>query len=305
MGAFLFRRIVSSAFVVLGVSVLAFSISHLTGDPAALMLPPEASPEDLDAFRHAMGYDRPVHIQYLDFLSRAVRGDLGNSLWQHRPALELVAERIPASAELALTSLTVSVLVAFPMGILAAINRGSVFDRLLTVGAVLGFSMPVFWLGLILMDLFSVRLGLLPTSGRDGIVHLILPSMTLGVYFAAVNARLVRSSMVEVLGEAYITTARGKGLSERTVLLAHALKNASIPVVTQLGLQVGSLMGGAILTETVFAWPGLGRLIVQSVTRRDFPLLQAGVLVTSLIFVTVNFLLDVLYGFLDPRIKYD
>lgn len=304
MSRYICRRLIQSVFVILAVSFVVFMLSHLTGDPAALMLPPDASPEQYLEFRHRMGLDRPLLAQYVNYLSEALRGDLGTSLWHRQPALDLVLERLPATGELALVAMLLSIAIGFPAGILSATRRNSVIDRLSMLGAVLGQAMPVFWLGLMLILIFGVKLHLLPTSGRGGLLNMVLPATTLGAYFVARNARLVRSSLLEVLTQEYITTARSKGLPERVVLWRHALKNAMMPVVTMLGLQVGTLLGGAIVAETVFAWPGLGRLIVQSVTHRDFPLLQAAVLLTSVIFVAINLLVDIIYGFLDPRIRY-
>jgi ABC-type dipeptide/oligopeptide/nickel transport system permease component len=302
---YLTRRAIHSVFVLLGVSLVVFGVAHLTGDPAALMLPPDASREQLAQFRHDMGYDRPLIVQYTDFLTRALRGDFGASLWTKQPAISLVLERLPATLELACAAMIFSIVVAFPLGMLSATHRGSVGDRLAMVVAVLGQSMPVFWLGLALIMLFGENLRLLPVGGRGTPAHLVLPTFTLGAYFAARNARILRSSLLETLGQEYVRTARAKGLFEQAVLWRHALRNALISVLTLLGLQFGALLGGAIVTETVFAWPGLGRLIVESITHRDFPLLQTSALFISLVFMLLNIAVDLLYTAIDPRIRLE
>jgi peptide/nickel transport system permease protein len=251
-----------------------------------------------------MGFDRPIYEQYLRYLGGAVRGDLGNSLWQHRPALGLVLDRVPATLELAAAALLVSLLIGVTVGIIAAVKRGSVFDSLATMAAVAGNSMPVFWLGIVLILTVSVWLRLLPASGRGGIDRLILPALTLGAYSGAIMARLLRSSLIEVLSKEYVRTARAKGLRERVVIYRHSLKNAALPVVTVFGLQVGTLLAGAIITETVFAWPGMGLLAIQAVRDRDVPVVQAFVTIAALIVLAVNLCVDFLYGYLDPRIRY-
>jgi ABC-type dipeptide/oligopeptide/nickel transport system permease component len=267
------------------------------------MLPGDSSVEELAALRHALGLDRPLVVQYVAFLGDAVRGDFGTSFRHQQPALPLVLERLPATLELAFAALVLAIVIALPLGILAAIYRGRVVDMLAMAFAVVGQATPYFWMGIMLILIVSLELGWLPTSGRGGWQHLILPAVTLGTHFAAALARLTRTSMLEVLGQNFVVTARAKGLAERTVVLGHALKNAAVPIMTLIGLQFGTLLGGAVVTETIFAWPGVGRLAVQSIFVRDYPVVQAGVLVLALSFVAINLAVDVLYGWLDPRIR--
>jgi peptide/nickel transport system permease protein len=299
------RKLGHTAFVALGVVTLVFMALRLSGDPASTMLPGDASVDELIALRQAMGLDRPLYVQYARFLTDAAAGDFGTSFRHQEPALRLVLERLPATLELAFAALILAVVVAMPLGIVAALNRGRLADVLAMTFAVIGQATPYFWMGIMLILVVSVELGWLPTSGRGGWQHLVLPAVTLGTHFAAVLARLTRTSMLEVLGQNYVTTARAKGLSERAVILAHALKNAAVPVVTLIGLQFGTLLGGAVVTETIFAWPGVGRLAVQSIFVRDYPVVQAGVFVLALAFVAINLLVDLLYGLLDPRIRLE
>ena len=300
---FVTRRLLHTALVTLGVVTLAFVALRLSGDPAATMLPGDASVDELRDLRHALGLDQPLHVQYVTFLGGAVRGDFGDSFRHQQPAFGLVLERLPATLELAFAALLLAVAVALPLGIVAAIYRGRAVDMLAMGFAVVGQATPYFWMGIMLILVVSVELGWLPTSGRGGWPHLILPAVTLGTHFAASLARLTRTSMLEVLGQNFVTTARAKGLGEPRVVLAHALKNAAVPVVTLIGLQFGTLLGGAVVTETIFAWPGVGRLAVQSIFVRDYPVVQAGVLVLALVFVAINLAVDLLYGTLDPRIR--
>jgi peptide/nickel transport system permease protein len=303
MLGYVFRKVFHTAFVALGVVTLAFAALRLSGDPAATMLPGDASVEELVALRHQLGLDGPLWLQYVQFLGGALTGDFGTSFRHQQPALPLVLERLPATLELAGAALALAVALALPLGILAAVYRGRLLDVLAMAFAVVGQATPYFWMGIMLILVVSVELGWLPTSGRGGVERLILPAVTLGTHFAASLARLTRTSMLEVLGQQFVTTARAKGLSERSVVLAHALKNAAVPVVTLIGLQFGTLLGGAVVTETIFAWPGVGRLAVQSVFVRDYPVVQAGVFVLALTFVAINLLVDLLYGVLDPRIR--
>ncbi len=300
---FVTRRLLHTALVTLGVVTLAFVALRLSGDPAATMLPGDASVDELRDLRHALGLDRPLHVQYVAFLGSAVRGDFGDSFRHQQPAFGLVLERLPATLELAFAALLLAVAVALPLGIVAAIYRGRAVDMLAMGFAVVGQATPYFWMGIMLILVVSVELGWLPTSGRGGWPHLILPAVTLGTHFAASLARLTRTSMLEVLGQNFVTTARAKGLGEPRVVLAHALKNAAVPVVTLIGLQFGTLLGGAVVTETIFAWPGVGRLAVQSIFVRDYPVVQAGVLVLALVCVTITLAVDLLYRTLDPRIR--
>jgi peptide/nickel transport system permease protein len=300
---FVTRRLLHTALVTLGVVTLAFVALRLSGDPAATMLPGDASVDELRHLRRTLGLDQPLHVQYVAFLAGAVRGDFGESFRHQQPAFGLVLERLPATLELAFAALLLAVVVALPLGIVAALYRGRAADMLAMGFAVVGQATPYFWMGIMLILVVSVELGWLPTSGRGGWPHLILPAVTLGTHFAASLARLTRTSMLEVLGQNFVTTARAKGLGEPRVVLAHALKNAAVPVVTLIGLQFGTLLGGAVVTETIFAWPGVGRLAVQSIFVRDYPVVQAGVLVLALVFVAINLAVDLLYGTLDPRIR--
>jgi peptide/nickel transport system permease protein len=300
---YLARKLAHTAFVAFGVVTLVFVALRMSGDPAATMLPGDASVDELRDLRHALGLDQPLHVQYVRFLASAVTGDFGMSLRHQEPAMGLVLERLPATLELAFAALLLSVAVALPLGILAALHRGRLADMLAMAFAVVGQATPYFWMGIMLILIFAVELQWVPTSGRGGLERLILPAVTLGTHFMAVLARLTRTSMLEVLGQNYVTTARAKGLTERSVVLVHALKNAAVPVVTLIGLQFGTLLGGAVVTETIFAWPGVGRLAVQSIFVRDYPVVQAGVFVLALSFVAINLLVDLLYGWLDPRTR--
>ena len=304
MKAYLIRRLWQSLLVLLGVSVVVFLILHLTGDPAALLLPPDATAEDIAKFRTAMGFDDPVAVQYLRFLKGAVRGDFGESLRHGEPAMALVVERLPATFQLAGAGLLIALCLAIPAGIVSAVRRNTAVDYVSTVVALLGQAMPTFWLGIMLILVFSVRLNWLPSSGRGGLEHLILPAITLGLFTTARITRLTRSGMLEVLAQDYIRTARAKGLGESPVVWKHALKNASIPIVTIVGIELGTLLGGSVITETIFAWPGVGRLSVQAIFNRDYPVVQSAVFLLASTFVIVNFLVDIVYTYLDPRIRY-
>jgi peptide/nickel transport system permease protein len=302
---FVARRLLHTALVTIGVVTLVFVALRMSGDPAASMLPGDASVDELRDLRHALGLDRSLPSQYVSFLGSAVRGDFGESFRHQQPAFGLVLERLPATLELAFAALVLAVVVALPLGIVAALYRGRVLDVVAMAFAVVGQATPYFWMGIMLILVVSVELGWLPTSGRGGWRHLILPAVTLGTHFAASIARLTRTAMLEVLNQHFVTTARAKGLGEWRVILAHVLKNAAVPVVTLIGLQFGTLLGGAVVTETIFAWPGVGRLAVQSIFVRDYPVVQAGVLVLALVFVAINLLVDLLYGTLDPRIRHE
>src|SRR6185503_15267015 len=303
MVGYVFRKVFHTAFVAFGVATLVFAALRLSGDPAATMLPGDASVDELVALRRQLGLDRPLWLQYLAFLGGALTGDFGTSFRHQQPALPLVLERLPATLELAGAALVLAVALALPLGILAAVYRGRIVDVVAMAFAVVGQATPYFWMGIMLILVVSVELGWLPTSGRGGVERLILPAITLGTHFAASLARLTRTSMLEVFGQQFVTTARAKGLSEWSVVLGHTLKNAAVPIITLIGLQFGTLLGGAVVTETIFAWPGVGRLAVQSVFVRDYPVVQAGVFVLALTFVAINLLVDLLYGVLDPRIR--
>jgi peptide/nickel transport system permease protein len=289
--------------VVFCVLTLVFVVLHMTGDPVMMLLPPNASREEIDALTRTLGLDQPLIVQYGRFLARIAHGDFGTSLQHQQPAMALVAERLPASALLAVTALCLAVAVALPLGIVAAARRGTVLDRLAVGLAALGQSAPIFWTGLMLMLVGSVILQLLPTSGYGTWRHLVLPALTLASYPMAAIARLVRSGMLEVLDADYVRTARAKGLPERRVVLKHTLRNAALPIVTVVGLQFGLLLGGAIVCEMIFSWPGVGRLMIFAIYNRDFPLVEAAVFVMAMVFVLGNVLVDLCYAWLDPRVK--
>jgi peptide/nickel transport system permease protein len=292
-----------SLLVLFGVSLVVFFILYLTGDPALVLLPPEASAEDVRRFREAMGFDDPFIVQYGRFLAGAVRGDFGQSIRHGEPAFHLVIERMPATFELAGAGLLIALCLAIPAGIISAVRRNTAADYVSTVVALLGQSMPTFWLGIMLILVFSVQFNLLPSSGRGGLQHLVLPAITLGLFTTARITRLTRSGMLEVLNQDYIRTARAKGVSAPPIVWKHALKNAAIPIVTIVGIELGTLLGGSVITETIFAWPGVGRLSVQAIYNRDYPVVQAAVFLLATTFVLVNLVVDVVYTYLDPRIR--
>lgn len=299
---YLLSRLWQSVFVLLGVSVLVFVLVRLSGDPAVLILGPRATDDQIAALRHDLGLDESLPQQYVRFLGSALRGDFGDSIRYRESALPLVVSRLPATAELAGAATLVALAIAIPTGIIGAYRPGSKLDRLTMGIALFGYSVPTFWLGIMLILVVSVDLRLLPSSGRSGISSLILPAITLGFYSTAILARLLRRSLSGVLTQDYIRTARAKGLTESRVLVRHALKNSSIPVVTVFGLQLGALIGGAVITETVFAYPGMGLLVVTAINGRDFPIVQAFVVVSAVVVVTLNLAVDVLYFYLDPRL---
>ena len=301
---YILKRLWHTVYVIIGISMISFFFIHLSGDPVLLMLPGDASDQEIEELREQLGFNDPLYVQYVRFASKAIRGDFGESLYYHVPVMELVIERLPASLELAVAAMVFALVLAVPIGIISAVRRGSMLDMGSMFGALLGLSMPHFWLGIMLMLLFSVHLGWLPTSGRGTMAHLIMPAVSLGLSLMAMFARLTRSVMLEVLSLDYIRTARAKGLREEIVISKHALKNALIPLVTVAGMQFGFLIGGTVIIETVFAWPGLGRLVVQAIFSRDYPLVQAIVFVLSLLFVGMNLLVDILYVYLDPQISY-
>ena len=311
---YLIRRLGSMVPVLLVVSVVVFSLIHLTpGDPVAIMLREEADPATADALRKALGLDRPLPIQYVTWLGRALRGELGRSIRTNQPVVEAIRERLPVTLNLAAAATVLALAVALPAGIVSAVRRNSIADITGTLAALSGVSLPNFWLAILLIFLFSLTLGWLPPLGyvspaKDlwgGLRSLLLPAITLGTAMAAVVMRMTRSSLLEVLQLEFVRTARAKGLGEGRVLLRHALGNALIPVVTVVGLQAGALLGGAIITETIFALPGVGRLLVDAIFQRDFPIVQGVVLFLALNFLVVNLLVDLAYAGLDPRIRYD
>jgi len=301
---YLIARLVSAAGVALGVVCLVFLLIHLVpGDPVEVMLGESAQPADRAELRHALGLDRPLTVQLGAYLRGLAHGDLGRSLRSRRPIAEILAERIPATAELAGVALLIAVALAVPLGMLAAMRRDSWWDFGAMSYAMLGVSIPNFVLGPVLILLFSVVLGWLPVSGREAPGAIVLPAITLGTSMAAILSRMVRSALLEVLGDDYLRTARAKGLTETQVVWRHALPNAALPVVTVIGLQLGTLLGGAVITEIVFSWPGVGHLTIEAIQRRDYPLLQSAVLVVSLAYVIVNTLTDLVYAWLDPRVR--
>lgn len=300
---YLTTRCLYAIAVIVGVSILVFFLVRLGGDPTALFLPPESSAEEIAKFRKQMGFDRPLVEQYVDFAMRALQGDFGRSLRHQDSALPLVLERLPATAQLAGVALALAVLFGVPAAIYAATRRDSLFDRASLLITVVAQSFPTFWLGIMLILVFSEHLGWLPPSGRGTFWHLLMPATALAAYSTALITRLLRASMLEVLQADYVRTARGKGLSERVVVLRHALRNAAIPAITVIGLQVGALLGGAVITEEIFAYPGMGRLAIQAISNRDFAVVQAFVVVMAVIVVTINLCVDVAYSLLDPRIR--
>lgn len=301
---FLFSRLFSTLIVVLGVVTLVFLLIHLVpGDPVEVMLGESAQPADRAELRQALGLDQPLLQQWLNYIGNLLQGDLGHSLHSRQPISELLWQRIPATAQLAAASLLVAVLIAIPLGSIAALRKNTVWDQGAMTFSLLGVSIPNFWMGPLLILLFSLTLGWLPVSGKEHALSIVLPALTLGTALAAILARMVRSTLLEVLSEDYIRTARAKGLRESAVVWHHALRNAALPIITILGLQLGTLLGGAVITEIIFSWPGLGYTLVESIQRRDYPVVQACVLLISLTYVMVNALTDVVYGLLDPRVR--
>ncbi|HWN14865.1 MAG TPA: ABC transporter permease [Candidatus Dormibacteraeota bacterium] len=305
MKAYVLRRLWQSALTLVGVSVLVFVILRVVpGDPAKMLLPDGAPQSAVDELNRQLGLHEPLYVQYGLFLQSVFRGDFGQSFQYRAPALRVVVERLAATVQLALAALLITVGVGVSLGILAAVRRGTGYDYASTVLAVLGQSLPNFWLGIMLILLFGVALRWLPTSGFESWRHLILPAVTLAAFPMALVARLTRSSMLEILGRDFIRTGRAKGLAERAVILRHALRNAAVPLLTVLGLQIGTLLGGAVITESVFAWPGMGKLVVDAIFFRDFPVVQTVLILSATIFVVINLLVDLLYTVIDPRIRY-
>ncbi len=306
MHRYLIRRLLLTIPVLLGVATLVFSLIHfIPGDPAQAMLGEGAAPEDVAQLRERLGLDRPLLVQYGSFLQGLARGDLGVSLRNDQPVLQQILERMPATAELAFASMAVAVLIALPLGIIAAVWRGTAVDYSAMTLSLVGISVPNFWLGPLLAIVFAVELGWLPVGGRGTLAHLVLPAVTLGAALAAILARMTRASLLEELREPYVLAARAKGVSRTRAVLHHALRNSLIPIVTILGLQFGVVLTGAVITETIFAWPGIGRLLIQSISFRDYPTVQGCVLLIAVTYVGVNLITDLTYGFLDPRIRVD
>jgi ABC-type dipeptide/oligopeptide/nickel transport system permease component len=303
---FIARRLLLTIPVLAGVATLVFSLIHLVpGDPVEAMLGESASRQDVAELRHQLGLDRPLYIQYTAFIRGTVTGDLGRSLRTGQSVLGAITERMPATIELAIAAMLFAVLVAIPAGIVAAVRSGTAVDHAATALALAGISVPGFWLGPILALVFAVEFGWLPVSGRGTPAHLVLPAITLGAPLAAVLARMTRATLLGELREVYVLAARGRGVSRSRAVLRHAFRNSLVPLVTIAGLQFGALLTGAVITETIFAWPGVGRLLVQSITFRDYPLVQGCILLITAAYVVVNLITDLLYGFLDPRIRFE
>jgi peptide/nickel transport system permease protein len=300
---FIARRVGQAVVVLFCVATVAFLVVRMAGDPVKAMLPENATLAQEQALRHLLGLDKPLLEQYASYLWGLLHLDFGQSLFFHEPALDIILGRLPATLQLSAAALVFALVVSIPAGIVSAVRRGKATDSSVMGVVLIGQSTPAFFVGIVLILVFSVELKWLPASGIGGFSHLILPAITLGLYSMAMIARLLRSSLIDVLSEDHIRTARAKGLSPSKVILTNGLRNASLPVVTIVGLEIGSLLGGAILTETVFSWPGVGRLTVEAVTNRDYPLMQATVLFLAVVFVVVNLVVDILYAFLDPRVR--
>jgi peptide/nickel transport system permease protein len=301
---YLAQRVVNSVVVVLGVMTILFTLLHISGDPVAAILPPFAPAAQREAVRAELGLDRPLYVQFVDFIARGLRGEFGKS-WRHnQSAMALVVDRLPATAQLAAAALMFAVVFGTTTGVIAATRRDSSIDSVAQVGGLLGQCVPGFWLGIVLILVFAVQLRWFPPSGSGSWQHLVLPAITAGFYPAAMIMRLMRSNLLDILSQDYIRTARAKGLARPSVVISHALRNASIPVVTFIGLQVAFIMGGLVVVETVFGYPGMGLLTVQAISNRDFPVIQAFVMVMALIILAVNLLVDLTYVWLDPRIRY-
>jgi peptide/nickel transport system permease protein len=303
MTRYLLTKLIEAFIAIWGVVTIVFFVSRILGDPAVLLVPVGAGQQEIDNLRTALGLDRPLLEQYFQSLFSMLKGDFGISFQHTRPALDVVLERMPATASLAGLALLFGTLIGAAAGAIAALMRGTVAELIVMVAALLGQATPTFWLGIMLILLFSVELGLLPTGGSGTWLHYILPGLTLSVFVSASIARLLRSSLLDIMREDYVRTARSKGLMPRTVFFWHIARNALIPVVTMIGIIAGELLGGSVVIETVFAWPGVGRVIVQGIQAQDFPVIQAGVTLVAAIFVFVNLLVDLLYGVLDPRIR--
>jgi len=305
MGRFLLKRLGGAFVLLIGTTIVVFLLLHIVpGDPAEVMLGETATPVAVAQLRHALKLDRPLPEQYVNYMSQLVHGDLGTSIRAGAPVLDVIGVRLPATLELASAATLIAVGVGIPVGVLSAVRRGGLTDTVAFVVSLVGQAMPGYWLGLILITVFSVWLGWLPVSGSGSVAHLVLPAVTLAAFMIGLIVRLTRSTALEVLQEDYVRTARAKGLAEGVIMRRHVLRLVLIPVVTVVGIQVGTILGGAVVTETLFAWPGIGSLTVLAVTQRDYPVVQALVLISAVGFVLINLFVDVLYGYLDPRISY-
>lgn len=303
---YLVRRILLTIPVLLGVATLVFSLIHLVpGDPAQAMLGDGASPQDIAELRKSLGLDEPLLDQYATFLRQAVTGDLGRSFRTGQPVTTMIVERLPATAELALAAMAVAIVIAIPLGVIAAVRRGTAADYGAMTFALAGVSIPNFWLGPVLAIIFAVELGWFPVSGRGTLAHLVLPAVSLGLALAAILARMTRASLLDELRELYVRAARARGASRTAAITAHALRNSLVPLLTIVALQFGAVLTGAVITETIFAWPGIGRLLIQSIGFRDYPMVQGCILLIAVTYVSVNLITDLLYGVLDPRIRLE
>jgi peptide/nickel transport system permease protein len=305
VGRFLLRRLIQSAVAILGTITLVFFIQRLAGDPTLLMLPEGATREDIETLRHQFGFDQPLAVQYLDYLAQLVRFDLGQSLVQRVPVVEIIAARLPYTLYLAGSALLVAVGIGLPVGIVMAVRRDTKLERVLMALVLVGQSMPTFWSGILLILLFAVTLGVMPSSGVDGIRSVILPAVALGALTMATYARVARTAVLEELGRDYVSAAQAKGLLFRRVISRHILRNAATPIITISALEIANLLAGAVIVETVFAWPGLGQLAVQSIAARDFPIVQSIVLLSAFVSIALNLAADILYSVVDPRIRLD
>jgi len=301
--AYIAGRLATAVLVILGVSIVSFFLTFLTGDPAEIMLPPGATAAQIEKFRAEWGFDDPIIVQYWRFLKRAVHGDFGISLRHGQQSLPLIAARLPATLQLTVTAMLLAIALAVPLGVLAATHRGGPIDLLAMGVALVGQSVPNFWLAIMMILLFAVSWGLLPTSGRGGVAHVVMPAAAIAINLMALLTRLVRSTMIEMLSEDYVRTARAKGLRELFVTSRHALPNALIPLVTVVGLQFGYILGGAVVIETIFTWPGVGLFTIQAILNRDYPVVQASVFILATAVVLINLTVDLLYVWLDPRIR--
>ena len=305
MVRYIARSLIQAVAVALGIATLTFLIVHISGDPTQHLLPPNATREDIRVLKESMGFDRPLIEQYAVFMAGALRGDFGRSFWIARPALDLVMERMPSTILLTFTGLATALAIGIPIGVMSAVRRYGWIDNLSTAFAMAGQAMPTFWLGLLFIMWFSLMIPILPASGAGGLQHLILPSLTLGLFLAPTLMRLTRSQVLDILTQDYVRTARAKGLTESRVVLVHVLRNVAAPIVTVIGLQFGRLLGGSIVTETVFNWPGVASLTVRSIFTSDYPVVQVATLLLALVVILSNLLADVLVAVMDPRIRYE
>jgi peptide/nickel transport system permease protein len=302
MGAYIIRRLLQSLIVILGVIIITFLISRVLGDPVVLLLPPEATPEQRVFLTKDLGLDRPLYVQLLVYVGKVLKGDFGQSFRHQEPAMKLLMERVPASLYLSLVATFISIIIAIPLGIISAIKRGTIFDRIGMTLALFGQSIPAFWAGIMMILLFGVKLGWFPPSGYGGPKHVFLPALTLAFFFSAATARLTRSSVLDVLDMDYVRYARLKGVPEFIVIMRHVIRNTFITILNIVALQLGLLLGGAVITEFIFSWPGIGRLSLDAIYNRDYPVIQATVVVAAAFFVVINLLVDVIYIATDPRV---